>query len=339
MFVDRVTIRVRAGNGGPGCVSFRRERNLAKGGPDGGNGGHGGSVILEANENTSCLAPLRFNPQYVAENGRPGSGQGQQGRNGQDIIVPVPCGTLVRLADSQEQVADLDVHGAQYKAAQGGQGGVGNRSFASSTNQIPREATPGTEGSEAALELELKIVADIGLVGYPNAGKSTLLSALTGAEPETAAYPFTTLTPNIGVMSTSDYETLTLADIPGLIEGAHQNVGLGHAFLRHIERTRALAFVLDLAATDGVSPADALSSLREELEHYLPGLSQRPSIIIGNKIDEPMAAENLEELREFVDVPVYPICAILEEGTDVVRVQLKELLARAKQELAQADHA
>ncbi|HAR65638.1 MAG TPA: GTPase ObgE [Lentisphaeria bacterium] len=329
MFVDRVSIQVTAGNGGNGVVSFRRERNLPRGGPDGGNGGGGGSVVLRANENVSCLAALKYLSHYEAENGRPGGGKGLQGRNGQDVVIKVPIGTLVTDPEDGALLADLEHDGDEYVAAEGGVGGVGNRSFASSTNRVPRDATEGKEGGAAALDLELKIVAGVGLVGYPNAGKSTLLSALTGADPETGAYPFTTLTPNVGVMNLPDYKTLTIADIPGLIEGAHLNVGLGHEFLRHIERTHVLAYVLDLSAIDGISPLDAFRSLQAELEHYLPGLSDRPSIVVANKTDGDDAAENLAELREALSLPIFPVCAVLEEGTDALRPALQALLKQA----------
>ena len=297
MFVDKTRINVRAGDGGNGSCSFRREKFIPKGGPDGGDGGAGGNVILESSTSESSLVSLVYKRSYRAKNGTNGAGKGLYGHKGDDIILKVPVGTVVKDIDTGEIIADLDANGAQAIVAKGGRGGKGNIHFATSTNRAPRKFETGREGEERHLELELKMIADAGLVGYPNAGKSTLISTLSDARPKVAPYPFTTLHPVVGVVEYPDYKRLTLADIPGLIDGAHRNVGLGHAFLRHIERTSVLLYVLDMGCVDGRTPWDDLASLEQELELYLAGLSKRPSLIVANKMDLPGAEENLAELR------------------------------------------
>lgn len=332
MFVDRVKIRVRGGRGGNGSPSLRREKYIPRGGPDGGDGGPGGDVVLLTDLNEQSLTPLRYMNHYEGENGNPGLSKGRHGRRGQDVIVKIPPGTIVRDLDlevedeSERVLADLDKSDTRFVIAKGGKGGKGNRHFVTSVNRAPREFEEGEEGEEHYLELELKLVADVGLVGYPNAGKSTLLGALTNAKPETAAYPFTTLTPNIGTVTFDNFSTMRIADIPGLIDGAHENVGLGHEFLRHIERTKVLAYVLDMAAIDGTPPWEAFAALQQELEWHHKGLSKRPAVVVANKMDEAVSAENLAELRQRVYLPIFPVCAVLEEDTAALIPVLRELV-------------
>lgn len=300
MFIDKTQINVKAGNGGNGSCSFRREKFVPKGGPDGGDGGCGGNVIIECTTSESSLVSLIYKRMYRAKNGTNGAGKGLYGHKGDDMVIKVPVGTVVTDSDSGEVLADLDYDGASAIVAKGGRGGRGNIHFASSTNRAPRRCESGFEGEERHLTLELKVIADAGLVGYPNAGKSTLISVLSDAHPKVAAYPFTTLHPVVGVVEYPDYKRLTLADIPGLIDGAHRNVGLGHAFLRHIERTTVLIYVLDMAGIDGRKPWDDLVNLEKELELYQENLSKRPAIIVANKMDLPEAQENFAELQHFL---------------------------------------
>ena len=297
MFVDRAAISVKAGDGGNGACSFRREKFIPKGGPDGGDGGDGGDVILIASANEQNLAPFAYQTRFQAKNGPHGEGSDCHGRNAPPVTVKVPVGTIVTDAETGELVADLDEDGKSVIAAKGGRGGRGNARFASSTNRVPRRCEPGRPGEERRLQLELKTIADAGLVGFPNAGKSTLLGAVSAAKPKVAPYPFTTLHPVVGIVEYPDYHRLSVADIPGLLEGAHRNVGLGHAFLKHIERTKLLVFVLDMGGVDGRDPVSDLKILRDELERYMPGLSSRPALIAANKMDLEGAAENLEKLR------------------------------------------
>ncbi len=317
MFVDKVTIRVRAGDGGNGCCSFRREKFVPKGGPDGGDGGDGGSVYLEASTSEQSLVSLVYQTRYRAPDGPGGRGAGMHGRNADDVVIKVPVGTVVIDTALGEVIGDLDASGIRLLVARGGRGGRGNARFASSTNRAPRYAEPGGEGEEKELFLELKTIADGGLVGYPNAGKSTLLGMLSSARPKVAPYPFTTLHPVVGVVEFDypDFTRLTLADIPGLIDGAHENVGLGHSFLKHIERTKVLIYVLDMAGTDGRDPVEDFHHLRHELELYMPGLSSRPSLIAANKMDAPEAAENLRRLQRDAgaEYRIVPIIAALGE--------------------------
>ncbi len=298
MFVDKTEIVVKSGDGGAGCCSFRREKFVPKGGPDGGDGGNGGDVILESTTSEQNLNSLVYRRRYAAANGPAGQGADKHGRNADPVVIKVPVGTIVRDVNTGELLADLDLPGARVTVAKGGDGGRGNARFATSTNRAPRRKEPGWPGEEKTLELELKLIADAGLVGYPNAGKSTLLTRISGARPKVAAYPFTTLHPVVGVVEYPDYARLTVADIPGLIDGAHANVGLGHEFLRHIERTKVLIYVLDMAGVDGRSPWEDYTSLKKELELYKEGLSTRPSLIVANKMDLPESAENMKLLRE-----------------------------------------
>lgn len=314
MFVDKVKINARGGNGGSGCVSFRREMFVPKGGPNGGNGGAGGSIYLVATAGVSNLVDLKYCPLVKAKTGGGGMGSDRHGAAGEDVLVAIPVGTVVRdIERDYELIADLCEDGQKFLLCKGGRGGYGNRHFQSNRNKLPRNAEPGTEGEERNLELELKTLADVGLIGMPNAGKSTLISAITDAHPKVAPYPFTTLHPVVGVIEFEDFMRITVADIPGLIEGAHDNVGLGHHFLRHVERTRVLAYVLDMAGTDNRDPLEDLATLKEELECYRTGITDCTSVVIANKIDEPASAENLERLKEAVDYPIFPVCAVTGE--------------------------
>ena len=312
MFVDKARITVKAGDGGNGCCSFRREKFIPKGGPDGGDGGDGGNIILEAVDSEQSLVDFLYTRHYTADRGPHGKGKNMHGRKADDVVLKVPLGTIVSDADSNEVLADLDSAGMRVVVAKGGRGGRGNTRFASSTNRAPRQCEAGEEGEERELVLELKTIADVGLVGYPNAGKSTLLRAVSQARPKVAPYPFTTLQPVVGVVELEDFGRLTVADIPGLIDGAHANVGLGHAFLKHIERTHVLLYVLDMAGIDGRKPYDDFIHLKRELELYMRGLSKRPALIAANKMDLPESVENLAELREKLasdSIEIIPISA------------------------------
>ncbi|MBI5801527.1 MAG: GTPase ObgE [Verrucomicrobia bacterium] len=396
MFVDEIKVFASAGHGGRGCVAFCREAYRPKGGPDGGNGGRGGSVILQADHDLNNLIGQFYVSRLVAENGQHGMGKGMDGHAGKDLIVKVPCGTLVwklpdpledavspddasatvpaetrkkseqqeepmliptskrpllRVAgdemaeeidlsaendswavqigpDDAELVADLTVHGQQFVLCKGGRGGLGNRNFATARNQTPRFAQPGEEGSEGSYRFELRMMADVGVVGYPNAGKSTLLTAISRARPKIAAYPFTTLTPQVGIVEYADFKRLTLCDVPGLIEGAHENVGLGHAFLRHITRCKILVILLDMAGTDGREPWNDYKQLLSELELYDPVLLDKPRLVVANKMDEPVAVANLKKFKRRVPrTPVLPISAAFDEGLPKFRDLIRKAVA------------
>lgn len=322
VFKDRVKLYLRAGNGGNGCASFRREKFIPKGGPDGGDGGDGGSVILRCDENEDSLLPLYYHPHQRAKHAQNGMGQQRHGRNGEDCIVKVARGTVVMDAESGALLGELTEHGDELVVAKGGKGGIGNIHFKSSTNQSPRQFTEGTKGEELSIWLELKLMSDVGLVGYPNAGKSTLLSKITHAHPKVAPYPFTTINPIIGTLEFSNFNRLKIADIPGLIDGAHEGVGLGHQFLRHIERARFILFVLDMGATDQRNPTEDFLHLRDELRLHLEELSCTPYVVVANKMDTPGADALLKEFRERTGELVYPICAELGEGLDPIREHL-----------------
>jgi GTP-binding protein len=285
MFVDEATIHVKAGDGGNGCVSFRREKYVPKGGPDGGDGGDGGSVIFIADPNKNTLLDFAGKHHWKAPRGEPGMGKKMYGKSGEDLRILVPCGTIIHDLDKQVILADLDAPGRSAVVAKGGKGGRGNFHFRSPTNQAPRYAEPGTEGEERNLRLELKLIADVGIVGMPNAGKSTLLSSVSAARPKIADYPFTTLDPQLGIAELPGDRRLVLADIPGLIEGAHAGAGLGHDFLKHIERTRVLVHLLDLYPPDGSDPARNYRTIREELEAFSPLLAGKPEVVAANKTD------------------------------------------------------
>ncbi len=383
MFVDQIKIYAKAGNGGDGCVSFRREKFVPKGGPDGGDGGRGGSIILRADPHIDTLSPFLYEPIIKARNGERGRGKQCYGKGAQDKIVKVPIGTLVRrlpegerpfapktqeweeeeevseeleegevvLEEEEEDLsedetpeeesasgeyellADLDHEGAEFVLCRGGKGGKGNIHFKSARNQVPRQFTPGEMGEEGYFQLEIRSIADAGLVGYPNAGKSTLLTQISSAHPKVAAYPFTTLHPVIGIVDFGDFRRAPVADIPGLIEGAHQNVGLGHEFLRHIMRCRVLLFVLDMSGNDERSPLEDFASLRRELNLYDEELSQRPWLVAANKMDDPRSEENLTFFRQrFPKAEVVPISAGLGEGIDELKIALERHLFSATPE-------
>jgi GTP-binding protein len=338
MFVDRVKVLAQAGNGGRGCVSFRREKFVPKGGPDGGDGGRGGNVILRADRHVDNLANLFYEPLIKAKNGGHGMGKKMSGRAGADKIVKVPVGTVVWRAEEEERrmsnaqgptsnsertaipVIDLTRDGQEFVLCRGGAGGKGNVHFKSSRNRAPRQYTEGEEGEQGYFLLELRTIADAGLVGYPNAGKSTLLRKISAARPKVAAYPFTTLHPIVGVIEFPGYRRATVADIPGLIEGAHRGRGLGHEFLRHITRCRVLVFVVDIAGSEGRNPVEDLQNLRREIDLYDPTLSLRAWFVVANKMDLPGAKENLEALQKrFPKVQMLPTSAAKGEGIDALK--------------------
>jgi GTP-binding protein len=388
VFVDEIKIYARAGHGGKGCVAFQREKYRPKGGPSGGNGGRGGDVILEADHDLNNLIHQYYQPRLIAAGGEPGMGKGMDGHAGKDLVVKVPCGTLVwRIASADglettseqlpahpqpmlrtssgqrplfrvasgvsavevdlsrpesdapigggsrpkgELVVDLTQHGQRFVLCKGGRGGLGNRNFATAARQTPRFAQPGEPGGEGDFLLELRIMAEVGLVGYPNAGKSTLLTAISHARPKIAPYPFTTLHPQIGIVEYADFYRLTVCDVPGLIEGAHRNVGLGHEFLRHIERCAVLVLLLDMAGTDGRAPWDDYQNLLRELELYDPGLVERPRLVVANKMDEPVAGENLKKFKRRIrQTPVLPIAAAFDEGIEEFKQAIRLAVARA----------
>ncbi len=299
MFIDTAIIHVKAGDGGNGCVSFRREKYIPKGGPDGGDGGNGGSIIFVADDNKNTLLDFAGKHHWKARSGQAGMGKKMYGRRGDDMIVPVPPGTVVYDIEKELTIADLTEAGRQITIARGGKGGKGNWHFRSPTNQAPRYAEPGTEGEERTLRLELKLIADVGLVGMPNAGKSTLLSAVSAARPKIADYPFTTLEPQLGIAELVGGRRLVIADIPGLIEGAQHGAGLGHAFLKHIERTKTIVHLLDLYPADESDPAANYRTIRKELEAFSDELAEKPELIVANKIDlSPDDDSALKKLRK-----------------------------------------
>ena len=335
--MDTARIQVKAGNGGNGCISFRREKFVPRGGPDGGDGGNGGNIILVATLGMSTLIDLHHNPRQVAENGGHGTGKQRDGADGVDCVVKVPAGTIIRDFDTSELLADLTAPDQSVVVARGGIGGKGNARFKSSTFQAPRVAEKGEPGEKREISLEVKLIADIGLVGYPNAGKSTLLARTSAATPKIAAYPFTTLRPNLGVVRINREQNFVLADIPGLIEGAHKGAGLGHQFLRHIERTKMLIHVIDLSATDGRDPIKDYEQLNLELGHYNELLTKLPQIIAVNKIDMPEAKANLTRVQEyFGNRKTFPISAITGDGVNSLMQQayrsLQYLETRARKE-------
>lgn len=400
MFIDEIKVFARAGHGGKGAVAFHREAYVPKGGPSGGNGGRGGSVILQADHDLNNLINQFYVSRLIAERGDGGKGKGMDGIAGKDLIIKVPCGTMVwRLpsttppevepedsSDEEEEsdnenpllksstgkrpvirssagvraleidlsqeddgeqptldavkgelVADLTHDGQQFVLCKGGRGGLGNRNFATARHQTPRFAQPGEAGDEGDFLFELRMMAEVGLVGYPNAGKSTLLTAISRARPKVAPYPFTTLHPQIGIVEyKEDYKRLTVCDVPGLIEGAHENVGLGHSFLRHIRRCRILVILLDMAGTDNREPWDDYTKLLKELELYDPAMLDKPRYIVANKMDEPVAEENLKAFKRKVKkTPVLPISAAFDQGMD----QFRQLIRSAVEEAAAGDEA
>lgn len=341
MFLDRATIYVKAGDGGDGCVGFRREKYIPAGGPAGGNGGRGGSVIFVVDNNLSTLIDYRYRKHYKAQNGEHGQNKNMYGKDGEDLILRVPPGTIVKNHETGEIIADLTRPGQRLIIAEGGRGGRGNTQFATPTRQAPAFAEKGVKGRELWVDLELKLLADAGLVGYPNAGKSTLLSVVSAAKPKIANYPFTTLTPNLGVVSLDIGQSFVIADIPGLIEGAHQGVGLGTDFLRHIERTRVILHVIDVAGVDGRDPVEDYFQINQELRLFNEVLSQLPQIVIANKIDLPDAQENIERLAAVVAKDgrqLFTISAATRQGTQELMISvwnlLKDLKAQEPEEQA-----
>ncbi len=327
-FIDTVVVYATSGKGGNGSASFRREKFIAHGGPDGGDGGKGGSVILRGNKDEDSLVRLYFAPHQRAQHGGDGRGRQMHGANGEDRILNVPLGTEVWDREAGIMLGDIVDDGQELIVAKGGKGGIGNVHFKSSTHQAPTEHTPGAEGEEITLRLELKLMADIGLVGLPNAGKSSLLSRVSDAHPKVAAYPFTTLNPVLGTIIFEDYTRLRIADIPGLIEGAHDGVGLGHAFLRHVERSAYLLYVLDTAGVDGRKAEDDYHCLREELRLHDARLIERPSLVVVNKMDLPEAAENLERFRKETGCDPIPISAETGDGIDALKARLHDLCGK-----------
>ncbi|MEX0937974.1 MAG: GTPase ObgE [Pirellulales bacterium] len=340
MFVDRVTIRVQAGRGGDGCVSFRREKYVPRGGPDGGDGGDGGSVLLVAEPGVDSLAALAHRRHWKAVSGGPGGGKQCHGANGDDLVLRVPPGTVVMDAAGGFVLKDLAAEGAQVIAAHGGRGGKGNVRFKSSTNRTPRTATKGTEGEDRELVLELKMIADVGLVGKPNAGKSTLLSRLSRARPRIAAYPFTTKKPNLGIAYLDIDRSLTLADIPGLIEGAHHGAGLGLEFLRHIERTRILVHLVEPQPTDGSDPLENYRAIRNELAQHSQTLAQREEVIVISKAELPGAEEVRQQLAEATGREVMLISSVTGQSLDRLLARLSAAVdAQVEQEQQAAERA
>jgi GTPase len=353
MFVDRIKVFAQAGSGGRGSVSFRREKFVPKGGPDGGDGGRGGDVILRADRHVDNLSNLFYEPIIKAKSGGHGMGKKMHGRSAPSKIVKVPVGTIVWPAEEKKRptptaerstsnledvIVDLTHDGQEFLLCRGGAGGKGNVHFKSSRNRAPREYTEGQEGEAGHFLLELRTIADAGLIGYPNAGKSTLLRKISAARPKVAAYPFTTLHPIIGVMEFSEYRRATIADIPGLIEGAHRGLGLGHEFLRHITRCRIFLFVIDVAGSEGRNPVEDLQQLRKELDLYDSLLSQRPWFVIANKMDLPGADENLNALRtKFPKIDIVLVSAATGEGIDHLKTELAKWLQNDEARMSNAE--
>ena len=343
MFVDEVDIHIKAGDGGRGSLSFRREKFVPKGGPDGGNGGAGGSVYVVADPHRNTLVHFRFNPDYKAQRGGNGAGALRTGRGGRDLEIPVPVGTLVFKLDPETgdkvQAADLTVVGQRVLLAQGGRGGLGNAHFATSTNRAPRKVQPGEPGEEFDLHLKLKLLADVGLVGYPNAGKSTLISVISAAKPKIAAYPFTTLTPNLGVVALSGDRDFVVADVPGLIEGAHEGHGLGHQFLRHIERTKVIIHLVDISSASGRDAVEDFDTIRKELELYNPELLKKPHLVAANKIDaidDPKRITALEKRAKKLKLKFFQISAVAGTGVKELIEAAWPIIAKARELEAKA---
>lgn len=325
MFIDEAKIIVMAGDGGNGCVAFRREKYVPRGGPSGGDGGHGGSVYLESSQHQNTLLKFRYNPEFRAGRGRHGEGSNCTGQDGEDLVIPAPVGTIVFDEATGEKLWDFDATGQRFLAARGGRGGRGNARFATSTRQAPRKAEPGEPGEQRRLRLELKLLADVGLVGFPNVGKSTLISRVSAARPRIADYPFTTLEPCLGVVALDPERTFVMADIPGLIAGAHEGRGLGTRFLRHIERTRLLLHLVDVAEHSGRDPIEDYAVILKELESFSPTVAAKPMLLVASRIDAAGEGDRLLALREFSREQgrkLYEISAATGEG-------LKELLEAA----------
>lgn len=329
MFVDRVKIHVKGGNGGNGMVSFFRAKYITHGGPDGGDGGRGGDVIFVGDESMGTLMDFRYKRMFKAGNGQDGGKRNCFGKDGESVVIKVPVGTVIREAESGKIMADITKHGEEKILIHGGKGGKGNQHFATPTRQAPRYAEPGRVAKEYDVILELKLIADVGLIGFPNVGKSTLLSMVTNANPKIANYHFTTLDPNLGVVEGRYGDSFVLADIPGLVEGASEGVGLGHAFLRHVERTKVFIHVVDAAGVEGDDPVENVRKINQELEAYNPELMKRPQVIAANKTDIPGSEENVERLKEAYEkegFEVFPISAATNKGLDELLTKVAEIL-------------
>src|SRR5580700_1756697 len=322
MFIDEVRIRVKAGDGGNGCLAFRREKYVPRGGPSGGDGGRGGDITMVASEHYNTLLHFRFNPEHTAQRGRHGEGSNRSGREGESIELPVPVGTIVYDADSGEVLHDFTQAGDRFLVARGGRGGRGNQHFATPTHQAPTEHEPGKPGDAKHLRLELKLLADVGLVGFPNAGKSTLISRISAAHPKIADYPFTTLEPNLGVVQIENFRSFVVADIPGLIEGAHLGHGLGIQFLRHIERTRLLVHLVDVSDESGREPVEDFETVMKELESFSEDLVAKPMIVVASKMDaaqDPSRVDALRRLAEARGLPFYEISSATGLGIEKLK--------------------
>lgn len=326
MFIDEVIIKVKAGDGGDGCTSFRREKYIPNGGPDGGNGGKGGNVVFRVDEGLKTLLDLKYKKHIKGEKGSNGSGKSKDGRSAEDVVVDVPPGTVIRDLETNLVMADLTQKDEEFIVARGGRGGRGNRSFATATNSAPTISEYGEPGEERNIKVELKLLADVGLVGMPSVGKSTILSMISASKPKIAAYHFTTLSPNLGVVTTRDKRSYIVADLPGLIEGASQGEGLGDKFLRHVERTRIIVHVVDMAGTEGRDPYEDYVTINNELKAFNELLINKPQIIIANKMDVEGSKEKLEEFKNKVNLPIYEISAINNEGLDDVLIKLADML-------------
>lgn len=322
MFIDEAKIWVKAGDGGHGCVSFRREKFVPKGGPNGGDGGRGGNVYFQAVDDLDTLLDFAGKHHWRAENAQSGSGSNKHGADGEDLVIKVPPGTLIFDTDIDLMIRDLDKVGIKVRVCIGGKGGWGNKAFATSINQTPRQAKSGKKGQERNLRLQLKLIADVGLVGLPNAGKSTLISRCSAARPKIADYPFTTLEPVLGIVELSGFRRFVMADIPGIIEGAHDGAGLGYDFLKHIERTTILAHIVDIIPIDGSDPVENYQAIRNELKQYSSALAQRQEVIVANKTDLDSDGKAVEDLQERLNKTVYPISAVTGSGT----TELSEVL-------------
>jgi len=336
MFIDEVRIRVKAGDGGNGCLAFRREKYVPRGGPSGGDGGRGGDITMEASDHYNTLLHFRFNPEHTAQRGRHGEGSNRTGREGESIELKVPVGTILYDADSGEVLHDFTHAGDRFLVAKGGRGGRGNQHFATATHQAPTEHEPGFPGEAKHLRLELKLLADVGLVGFPNAGKSTLISRISAARPKIADYPFTTLEPNLGVVSVDD-STFVVADIPGLIEGAHLGHGLGVQFLRHIERTRLLAHLVDVSEITGRDPAEDFHVVMAELAGFREDLAQKPMFVVASKIDaaqDPARIESLRALAASENLPFFEISSVTGQGIEALKRAMAQEICKPAEEIS-----
>lgn len=332
-FVDYTKIYVKAGDGGRGCVAFRREKYVPRGGPSGGDGGRGGHIIFRASRELNTLLDLRYQREYRAKRGQHGMGKKMHGKDGEDRIIPVPVGTVIKDADTEEVLADLDSEGVETIIAKAGRGGQGNAHFATPTRQAPKFAQPGEEGEEKNLVIELKLLADVGLIGLPNAGKSTLISVISSARPKIADYPFTTLTPNLGVVKLKDFRSFVVADIPGLIEGAHKGAGLGFQFLRHVERTSLLLHLVDASDMPETDPAEDLKKINKELELYSSKLLKKPQAVVGTKTDIAIEKKRLRKLAKYCkskNIEFFPVSAATGKGIKELLVYLSVTAEKEK---------